>query len=68
MPYIVERDKVVPVNINTKYNSKPLSYQKHDLNSVYIHWDPELYKNVPTPNKLPIENKLNNDGGINKDE
>lgn len=60
MPYIVNRGKVLPVNVNNKYDSKPLPYPAHDLNSVYTHWDPKLCKNVPT------ENKLNNDGGVNK--
>lgn len=62
MPYIVDRGKIVPVNVDAKYDSKPLPYPAHDLNSVYTHWDPELKRNVSTPNELP--NKLDNNGGI----
>lgn len=60
MPYIVDRGKVIPVNINAKYDSKPLPYPRYDLNSVFTHWDDELKRNVSTPNILP--NKLNNGG------
>ena len=58
MPYIVDRGKIVPVNIDTKYESKPSSYKMNDLNSVFTHWDDKLKCNVPT------ENKIN--GGIDK--
>lgn len=57
MPYIVNRGNIVPVNVDAKYDSKPLPYPSHDLNSVFTHWDDELKCNVQT------ENKLNN-GGI----
>ena len=30
-----------------------------DLNSVFTHWDPELCKNVPTPNEISNKNKIN---------
>lgn len=63
MPYIVDRGKIIPVNVNAKYNSKPLSYTSHDLNSVFSHWDDKLKRNVTTPNELPTcgvnINKLN---------
>ena len=55
MPYIVERNKVIAVNVNS--NPKPLPYQIHDLNSVYTHWDDKLKRNVSTPNELPNNNK-----------
>lgn len=58
MPYIVDRENIITVNGNNKYDSKPLPYPAHDLQSVFTHYDPKLGKNVPT------ENKLNNDGGI----
>ena len=57
MPYIVDRGKVVPVNVNNKYDSKPLNYPMNDISSTFTHWDDKLKRNVPT------ENKLNNDGG-----
>ena len=50
MPYIIDRGKVISVSTESK--SKPLPYQKHDLNSVFSHWDSKLCKNVPTENKL----------------
>jgi hypothetical protein len=53
MPYIIDKGKVIPVNVNNKYDSKPASYPIHDLNSVYTHWDDKLKRNVPTPNELP---------------
>ena len=66
MPYIIDRGKVVPVNVNNKYNSKPLPYQMNDIPSVFTHWDNNLKKNVTTPNELPVvgddennKNKLN---------
>ena len=40
------------VNENAKYDSKPLSYPMHDLNSVFTHWDNKLKRNVPTENKI----------------
>lgn len=67
MPYIVDRGKIVPVNVDAKYDSKPLPYPSNDLMSVYTHWDPELKRNVSTPNELPITNKINN-GGIENAE
>ena len=59
MPYIVDRSKVIPVNVNNKYPPKPLLYKMHDLSSVFTHYDKTKGYNVPT------ENKLNN-GGVNK--
>lgn len=52
MPYIIDRGKIVPVNIDTKYNSKPLSYKMHDLDRVFVHYDKTKGYNVPTENKL----------------
>lgn len=57
MPYIVDRGNVIPVNVGAKYDSKPLPYPKHDLNSVFTHWDSKLQRNVSTPNELPNKNK-----------
>ena len=57
MPYIIDRSNIIPVNIDTKYDSKPLPYPGHDLMSIFTHWDDELKRNIPT------ENKLN--GGVN---
>ena len=48
MPYIVNRGNIVPVNVDAKYDSKPLPYPSHDLNSVFTHWDDELKCNVKT--------------------
>ena len=61
MPYIIDRGNTIPVNVNNKYDSKPLSYKKNDLDSVFTHYDAKLGKNVPT------ENKLDDYGGVNKD-
>lgn len=64
MPYIIDRGNIIPVNVDNK--TKSLNYPTHDLNSVFTHWDDKLKRNVSTPNKLPnIENKLNNNGGMN---
>ena len=52
MPHIVDRSNVVVVNQNNKYNSKPLPYKMHDLNSVFVHYDKIKGCNVPTENKL----------------
>jgi hypothetical protein len=52
MPYIVDRNKVVTVNQNNKYDSKPLPYSMNDLNSVFTHYDKDKGYNVPTENKL----------------
>lgn len=57
MPYIVNNGKVVVVNVNNKYSSKPLPYPKNDLDSVFTHWDDKLKCNVSTPNELPNSNK-----------
>ena len=62
MPYIVDRGNIIPVNVNVKYDSKPLHYLMNDLSSVFTHWDNELKRNVSTPNVLPVINKSN--GGI----
>lgn len=67
MPYIVDRGKIIPVNVNNKYPPKPLPYPAHDLNSVYTHWDNNLKRNVATPNELPNDNENKIDGGTNKD-
>ena len=40
------------VNENAKYNSKPLPYKMHDLDSVYTHWDEKSGRNIPTENKI----------------
>lgn len=59
MPYIVDRDNIVIVNQNNKYNSKPLPYKMNDLDRVFVHYDKIKGYNIPT------ENKLN--GGIDND-
>ena len=64
MPYIINRNNIIPVNSNTNCSSKPLSYQKHDLNSVFTHWDDDLKCNISTPNELQNKNKLDDDGGV----
>lgn len=58
MSYIIDRSKIIPVNQNAKYNSKPLPYKMNDVNSVFTHWDNTLKRNVSTPNELPNKNKI----------
>ena len=61
MPYIIDRGKIIPVNCNAKYDSKPLPYKANDLDRVFVHYDSKLGKNIST------ENKLYDNGGANKD-
>lgn len=56
MPYIIDRGKVITVNVDNNYSSKPL-YPLHDLSSVFTHWDDKLKRNVATPNELPSVDK-----------
>ena len=51
MPYIIENHSIVNVNHGTVEYPK-MNYPKNDLASVFVHWDDELKRNVPTENKL----------------
>jgi len=44
-----------PKNVILDNKPKKPRYAKNDLGSVYTHYDPELRRNVPTPNILPKE-------------
>lgn len=60
MPYIVDRNKIIPVNVNANYDSKPLPYPAHDLSTVFTHYDKTKGCNVPTENKLNVGGANNN--------
>lgn len=53
MPIIIKREngkiKESKINYNDK-DIKPLNYPINDLQSVFVHWDNNLKKNVPTEN------------------
>ena len=51
MPYVIENNSIVKTNNTTEYPK--MNYPKNDLMSVFVHWDDELKRNVPTENKLP---------------
>ena len=50
MPYVIENNSIVETNNTTEYPK--MNYPKNDLMSVFVHWDDELKRNVPTENKL----------------
>lgn len=53
MIYIIDRNSNKLPNVNNHYTkSNNERYKNNDLNSVYVHYNKELARNVPTENKL----------------
>ena len=50
MPYIIQGQYTINTNNMAGYHK--MNYPKNDLMSVFVHWDDELKRNVPTENKL----------------